>query len=326
MRIAKKWVAPPFQVDGWRLDVAADLGNSAEFNHKFWKEFRRVVKEQNPNAIILAEHYGDASPWLSGGEWDSVMNYDAFMEPITWFLTGMEKHSDAYRGDLLGNDEAFWTSMRNYATRFVCQSAQVAMNELSNHDHSRFLTRTNHTVGRITYMSQDAANQNVNRARMMAGLFFQMTWIGAPTVYYGDEAGVCGWTDPDNRRTYPWGREDKEMLVCHRELIRIHKDYRALRVGSTLRLYSERNLICYGRFDDTDSIFVLIYIGSEEKDVEIPVWRMGLGGRTVMVKLAESTREGFSLNTEIKRSENGMFHVHVKPDSAVMWKNLYPKR
>lgn len=325
MRIAKKWIAPPFKVDGWRLDVAADLGNSEEFNHKFWKEFRRVVKEQNPNAIILAEHYGDASPWLSGGEWDSVMNYDAFMEPITWFLTGMEKHSDAYRGDLLGNDEEFWTSMRRYSTRFICQSAQVAMNELSNHDHSRFLTRTNHTVGRITYMSQDAANQNVNRARMMAGVFFQMTWIGAPTIYYGDEAGVCGWTDPDNRRTYPWGREDKEMIECHRELIRIHKDYRALRVGSTLRLYSERNLICYGRFDDTDSIFVLIYIGNEEKDIEIPVWRMGLGGRTVMVKLAESTREGFSLSTEIKRSENGMFHVHVKPDSALMWKNLYSK-
>ena len=82
MRIGAKWVSPPFNADGWRLDVAADLGHSPEFNHKFWKEFRRVVKEANPEAIILAEHYGDAMSWLQGDEWDTVMNYDAFMEPF----------------------------------------------------------------------------------------------------------------------------------------------------------------------------------------------------------------------------------------------------
>lgn len=90
MEIARKWVSPPYCVDGWRLDVAADLGHSSEFNHKFWHDFRKAVKEANPNALILAEHYGDPSSWLEGDQWDSVMNYDAFMEPVTWFLTGME--------------------------------------------------------------------------------------------------------------------------------------------------------------------------------------------------------------------------------------------
>ena len=88
-------------MDGWRLDVAADLGHSSEYNHKFWQEFRRHVKEANPEAMILAEHYGDPSSWLAGDQWDTVMNYDAFMEPLTWFLTGMEKHSDEYNGCLL---------------------------------------------------------------------------------------------------------------------------------------------------------------------------------------------------------------------------------
>ena len=59
MHIARKWVSPPYNVDGWRLDVAADLGQSQEYNHYFWKEFRRNVKEANPEAIVLAEHYGD---------------------------------------------------------------------------------------------------------------------------------------------------------------------------------------------------------------------------------------------------------------------------
>ena len=66
--IAKKWVSPPYNADGWRLDVAADLGRSNEYNHEFWKKFRKVVKEANPEALILAEHYGDPSEWLEGDE------------------------------------------------------------------------------------------------------------------------------------------------------------------------------------------------------------------------------------------------------------------
>ncbi len=87
MRVGEKWVSAPYNADGWRLDVAADLGHSSEFNHRFWKEFRRRVKAANPNAIILAEHYGDPCAWMQGDEWDSVMNYDAFMEPLTWVLS-----------------------------------------------------------------------------------------------------------------------------------------------------------------------------------------------------------------------------------------------
>ena len=80
--IAKKWVSPPYNVDGWRLDVAADLGHSGEFNHEFWRKFRKAVKEANKDAIILAEHYGEAGEWLKGDQWDTVMNYDAFMDLI----------------------------------------------------------------------------------------------------------------------------------------------------------------------------------------------------------------------------------------------------
>ena len=104
LRIGKKWVSVPYNVDGWRLDVAADLGHSIGVNHQFWKDFRKSVKKANPEAIILAEHYGDPSSWMRGDQWDTVMNYDAFMEPITWFLTGMEKHSDEFQAEWYGNN------------------------------------------------------------------------------------------------------------------------------------------------------------------------------------------------------------------------------
>ena len=188
--IAKKWVSPPYNADGWRLDVAADLGRSNEYNHEFWKKFRKVVKEANPEALILAEHYGDPSEWLEGDEWDTIMNYDAFMEPVTWFLTGMEKHSDEAREDLRGNADAFVNAIRHHMSNMMTPSLQVSMNELSNHDHSRFLTRTNHRVGRVQELGAEAANENVNVAVMREAVVMQMTWPGAPTVYYGDEAGV----------------------------------------------------------------------------------------------------------------------------------------
>ena len=155
--------------------MAADLGFSNEYNHQFWKEFRKVVKEANPNAIILAEHYGDAKSWLCGDEWDTVMNYDAFMEPLTWFFTGMEKHSDEFRGDLLGNEAAFTGAMRHHMASFLAPSLQVAMNELSNHDHSRFLTRTNHKVGRVANLGYEAASQDINVAVMREAVVMQMT-------------------------------------------------------------------------------------------------------------------------------------------------------
>ncbi len=82
MKIAAKWVSPPYNCDGWRLDVAADLGRTPEYNHRFWKRFRKTVKEANPDAIMIAEHYGDPESWLRGDEWDTIMNYDACIDPV----------------------------------------------------------------------------------------------------------------------------------------------------------------------------------------------------------------------------------------------------
>ena len=322
MRIARKWVSPPYNVDGWRLDVAADLGQTAEYNHHFWHEFRRNVKEANPNAIVLAEHYGDPTEWLKGDQWDTVMNYDAFMEPLTWFLTGVEKHSDEYRGDLIGNADAFFGSMRHYMTRFNTQSLQVAMNELSNHDHSRFLTRTNHQVGRISSRGADAANEGVNKNLFRMAVLMQMTWPGAPTIYYGDEAGLCGWTDPDSRRAYPWGHEDEELIQYHKELIRIHKEHQVLRTGSILFLFGEYQCISYGRFDDNEHIVVAINISQDTRHMEIPVWRLGVTQPTRMARVILTDAGGFSIETKVYLVQSGKLILDCPPETAVLVKDI----
>jgi len=274
MEIAKKWVSPPFNADGWRLDVAADLGYSLEFNHKFWKDFRKAVKTANPEAVILAEHYGDVEPWLKGDEWDTVMNYDAFMEPVTFFFTGMQKHSDSYEGNLLNNSYAFEQTMRKNMAKFSAGSMFSALNQLSNHDHSRFLTRTNKTVGRITTHGALAADLGVNKSVMYAAVVVQMTWPGAPGLYYGDEAGLTGWTDPDNRRPYPWGREDRLLINFHRELARIRKEYRALKTGSLEYLHNHNGILSYGRWNNEHRLAVVINNQPEKTAIRLPVWKL----------------------------------------------------
>ncbi len=319
LNIAKKWVSPPYNVDGWRLDVAADLGHSSEYNHKFWKKFRQAVKEANPEAIILAEHYGDPAAWLAGDQWDTVMNYDAFMEPVTWFLVGVEKHSDEYSGDLLGNYDSFYGAMTHHMSRFHYESLQVSMNELSNHDHSRFLTRTNHRVGRIATAGAAMASEGIDKALMRLAVIIQMTWPGAPTIYYGDEAGVCGWTDPDSRRTYPWGHEDQQLIAFHKDMIRIHKTCSALKLGSLKLLGGEKNVIFYGRFDRDNQVAVVLNNHPHDtKEVAIPVWQLGVTDGDVMECLLESSRDGYVCNTGIWPVTAGKVYLKLAPESAMV--------
>lgn len=320
LRIAKKWVSPPYNVDGWRLDVAADLGHSQGYNHLFWKEFRRVVKEANPEAIVLAEHYGDCRPWLQGDEWDTVMNYDAFMEPVSWFLTGMEKHSDSFRQDLLGNSDSFIDTMRYRTPNFYAQSLEVAMNQLSNHDHSRFLTRTNGRVGRVGHLGSQAAEENVNKAVLREAVVIQMTWPGAPTLYYGDEAGLCGFTDPDNRRSYPWGKEDQDLIQFHREVIAMHKNYKVLKHGSVKFLYKDYNILGYGRFSRDEQMAVVINNRNEKMMVELPVWEMGISRirETVMERVFMTNAISYSSEHELYPVTAGVVTLQLDPLCAMV--------
>lgn len=319
IEVGKKWVSPPYNVDGWRLDVAADLGHSQEFNHEFWKKFRKAVKEANPEAIILAEHYGDANSWLQGDQWDTIMNYDGFMDPVTWFLTGVDKHSDNSNPGMRGDAGTFKLTMQYQMSRMQNQSLLVAMNELSNHDHSRFFTRTNRMVGRVGTAGTAAASQDIDEAIFKQGVVMQMTLPGAPTLYYGDEAGVCGWTDPDNRRTYPWGYENFEILEFYRETIAIHRQHKVFKTGSYKPLVEQRDLLCYGRFDMDNAAFVAINTSDTDKTVLIPTWTLGVEDGESFERLIETSREFYNCGRVKVVQENDVVTVTVKANSSVIY-------
>ena len=320
-KVGEKWVSPPYNVDGWRLDVAADLGHSQKFNHKFWKQFKDRVRGSNPEAFVFAEHYGDPSAWLNGGEWDSVMNYDAFMEPVTWFLTGMEKHSEGRDDGRYCDGKAFFDAMLKNSARLPRPALDSAINQLSNHDHSRFLTRTNRMVGRLKTMGGQAAGEGIDKKIFHLAVLIQMTWVGSPSLYYGDEVGQVGWTDPDSRRTYPWGREDRQTYAVHKEAIALRKKLHCLRLGSLMPLDAGNGYIIYARFDGEDCAIVCVNCLDKPLSLTLPVWLV-TGEREDGLSLMHCVGADFPAELKVKY---GRTIVTLPPKSGCVYGKQFEK-
>ena len=332
LQIAQEWLKPPYCIDGWRLDVAADLGHSEQFNHSFWKRFRRAVKEVNPDALIVAEHYGNPDAWLGGDEWDTVMNYDGFMEPVTWFLTGMEKHSDYADLSRKGDGEAFRAAIDAGMAHMPYQAVLCAMNQLDNHDHSRFLTRTNGQPGRLVHSgceeeAPDIAAQDAESRRacewvkvsvLRQAVLMQATLPGMMGIYYGDEAGLCGWTDPDNRRPYPWGHEDTYLRDWYKSIIALRKR-KELRTGKLVWLKCEKDLVSYARILDDGVTVAVIYTGQQECTREIPLDNSGLRDGDIIYRTALTDVYGYDPGYCKIIVEKGRLELNFKPDDAFMF-------
>ncbi|MDE6441948.1 MAG: glycoside hydrolase family 13 protein [Clostridia bacterium] len=314
-----KWVSAPFNVDGWRLDVAADLGHSLRYNHKFWRMFRERVRSANPEALIFAEHYGDPSAWFNGKEWDSVMNYDAFMEPVTWFLTGMEKHSESFDGSRYLDGNAFFESMFKNMSRFPRPALDSALNQLSNHDHSRFLTRTNCTPGTLKTMGPHAASENIDLRVMALAVLIQMTWPGSPGIYYADEAGQVGWTDPDSRRTYPWGEENRELIEYHKTVIKLRKQIHCLKMGSVKRLDAGNGFITYGRFDEEDCAVIIVNNLDCDISLSVPVWELGIPTGAVLNRKIITDSNGFYTDGDKSSVKHGRMFITLPAKSGAVY-------
>ena len=223
---------------------------------------------------------------------------------------------------MLGNAGNFFGAMHHNMSRMGGQAVAISMNELSNHDHSRFLTRTNHHVGRTASVGAEAANEGINKAVFMEAVIIQMTWPGAPTIYYGDEAGVCGWTDPDNRRTYPWGSEDRELIAFHKAAIAMHKSQEVLKTGSYKPLVGEYNLIAYGRFNQKDAVVVIVNNSEDERRVRVPVWELGITDKDEMEQIFVTFDGGFGEEQLWYTVNGGWLDIGLRKTSAVVLKRV----
>jgi alpha-glucosidase len=205
---------------------------------------------------------------------------------------------------------------------FLTPSLQCSMNQLSNHDHSRFLTRTNHRAGRASSLGTDAASLGVSKPVLREAVVVLMTWPGAPTLYYGDEAGQCGFTDPDNRRTYPWDTADQELIRFHRDIIGIHKAHRAFRTGSLKMLAADYQYLAYGRFTGEEQFVILINNDNTVKPVKQMVWPAGIPQNCEMNRILITSEEGYSTQPIRYPVNEGKLEVLLPAHGAAIFQRL----
>lgn len=204
INVALYWLRE-FQIDGWRLDVADEI------SHRFWKKFRSAVKAVNPEALIIGEIWHYAGDFLEGDEWDSVMNYP-FYNALKDYVVYGTLHASQFMGNL--------SFLRG---RSHVDAYQVLVNLMGSHDTPRFL----HLCG--------------SKEKQKLAAAFLLLMPGIPMIFYGDEYGMEGGGDPDNRRGMYWdpARQDQEMFAWYKKLIQIRKTYEAITRGKTVKCMTD---------------------------------------------------------------------------------------
>ena len=254
---------------GFRLDVADELPD------EFLYLLKRRVRQLNPDALVLGEVWEDASNkvaygirrrYFTDGELVSVMNY-AFRTAIINLLRGSDDGRQ-FR-------ESVMTVLENYPPQVV----SCNMNLLATHDTPRILTALVDSFdGPREALAKRWLTQNqyaLAKQRLLAASFLQYTLPGAPSLYYGDEAGMEGGKDPFNRRPYPWGKEDKELLEHFRFLGALRKETPALRYGSLAFMEAECGLISFQRYWQDQKISV--YVNLSADNWELPAGKLLFG-------------------------------------------------
>ena len=262
--VVRRWLRAG--ADGWRLDVADELPDD------FVAGIHAAARAEKPSAVVIGEVWEDGSTKVAygvrrkhilGGHCDGLMNYPLRSAILSYFSGGKA--------------EDFVSGMETIRENYPPFAFYSAMNSLGTHDTPRILTllgaggerRDQSRDWRANFrLEGDALRLAKERLRAAALLLF--CFPGSPTVYYGDEAGMEGFEDPFNRRTYPWGHEDQELLAWFKQLGALRKTHPALRRGTIRYVAAEGPLLAFARADDGEEILCVCNAGDGPVTLPLP--------------------------------------------------------
>ena len=308
-------------ISGWRLDVADELPG------EFVQEMYRELKGENPEAVLIGEVWEDAShkesygvlrEYLWGHELDSVINYP-FRSAVLDFLTGIRTAPAAMR------------QLASLAENYPAPYFYSTMNVLGTHDVPRVLTLLGEAPSESALTKLEQARYHLPPeqrklavARLKLAALIQFTSPGIPCVYYGDEAGLEGHSDPQNRRTYPWGHEAAELVEWYRKLGKLRQAEPVLRSGRWIPLDAGNEVLAYGRRTDKGrdalgeiardaAVVVLINRSAASKNVSVDVSAICRG------PMAEVLAENSGEKLHMPNAE-GILQAELAPFSAAVLK------
>ena len=248
---------------GWRMDVAPWVPDD------FWREWRQAVKAKDPEAVTIAETWFDSSKYFLGDTFDGTMNY-IFRDTALNIASGGDV-AGAYRNIEL---------MREF---YPAQAWRASMNLLSTHDTARSLWL-------LGDRGDDPAATALARRRYRLAVLMQVAWPGAPTIFYGDEVGLTGGEDPDNRRPFPWadagGDPDMTMYAEMRRLIALRRQHPILALGELgAPLYTDAHVVVAPRTLEDEVALVAVNNSETERTVQVDL-PPALRGRAYVDALA----------------------------------------
>lgn len=267
--LVKKWLKPPYNIDGWRFDVADTMArnNEIQIHHEIWPGIRKSIKEENNDAYILAEDWADHAEFMKGNEWDSAMNYFGFGMPVRAFV---------------GEDDlTFRTNKKINAAHNKKITAKSLEKRFKDH------------LGKLPFvMWQDQFNlfdshdtprlhnhEDLSFEDYRAAVIMMFTMIGAPSIYYGDEASIDGrvGTMEGSRYTMPWDKDIKstDSFKLYSRLAHLKRNEEALQDGGFKILSSEGYVLSYARFTKKDLFIIIASTDDEEREVVIPLGAFG---------------------------------------------------
>lgn len=254
--VVEKW--QKLGADGWRLDVVDEL--PIDFVNLLIKK----IKSVNKDALVIGEvwedastkvSYGELRPYLLGDQLDGTMNYP-FMNAII-----------AYVRD--GDEKFFKDTVQSILENYPKETVYCLMNSLGTHDTVRIINALSDVrahgwskTHKLGYKLPDSEYEKAKKKLYLASVL-QFTLPGIPSIFYGDEAGLQGFDDPINRRPYPWGSEDKEILAHYKKLGRIRRENRAVFSGG-FNMRDENGLVAYERASGDDEILIAVNAGADD--------------------------------------------------------------
>ena len=236
LNVGEYWIKE-IGIDGWRLDVCDEIG------HEFWRAFKKRIKSIKSDAVVVGEIMHEANSFLKGDQLDSIMNYP-FKNAVTDFFAKKDINSEEF-SDILGTNRML----------YMDSVTRQMWNLIDSHDTKRYLTE---------------CNMNIKSMKLAVG--FQFTYLGMPYIYYGDEIGMCGGDDPDNRRCMIWDEKKQNMnlLEYYKKMINIRKENKELVYGDYKELICKDNIIAFERNYNNSTILVVINNNETKKQVVIP--------------------------------------------------------
>lgn len=303
--VLRKWLKPPYNIDGWRFDVADVFAknNEIRLDHELWPEIRKSIREENEEAYILAEDWGDCAQYMQGDEWDAPMNYFGCGRVFRQFLGLPDLFLE--RNPIL-KQVSYKMTAEDAKARIMEHFAKLPYVIWQN----QFNLMDSHDVPRIHNF------KTVNPQEHKGAVIMQFMLTGTPSIYYGDEIGIDGdiFGDEGFRHTMPWSQipgRNPQTYEFYQKLAHLKKEKAALQEGGMKFLCAQDQILALARFYGNEVYIAIMSTNDKAQRVRLPIKALG-------VEKLDKTTDLFGTKIEYETADDKGIWINVEPHQAYL--------